>query len=177
MLAAPGCLLAAGLAVALGLAAFGRHPMWLHEPGNLSEAAAVRDVAEIVRLIEYGENPNVAQEFQAHGYALAGRHIREPRRRGLDPKRGPVDLVGILDGGVTDEIADGVASKVRQRVVEGPIPDRHGPRELVPLFPLESGGVIDDRGPPDMDAHRAILDIGRKALLADKPFRANPLTR
>ena len=65
MLAAPGCLLAAGLAVALGLAAFGRHPMWPHEPGNLSEAAAVRDVAEIVRLIESGENPNITRNIRA----------------------------------------------------------------------------------------------------------------
>ena len=65
MLAAPGCLLVVGLAVALGLVAFGRHPMWPHELGNLSEAAAVRDVAEIVRLIEYGENPNVARNIRA----------------------------------------------------------------------------------------------------------------
>ena len=65
MLAAPGCLLAIGLAVALGLAAFGRHPMWPHEQANLSEAAAIRDVAEIVRLIERGDNPNAARNIRA----------------------------------------------------------------------------------------------------------------
>jgi hypothetical protein len=58
-LAAPGCLLAAASAVALMLAAFGHHPMWPHQPTNLAEAAGVRDEAEVARLIEDGENPNV----------------------------------------------------------------------------------------------------------------------
>lgn len=57
-LAAPGCLLAAASVVALTLAAFDRHPMWPHQGFNLAEAAAVRDEAEMVRLIEQGEDPN-----------------------------------------------------------------------------------------------------------------------
>jgi hypothetical protein len=57
-LAAPGCLLAAASVVALALAAFDRHPMWPHQPSNLAESAAVRDEAEVARLIEQGEDPN-----------------------------------------------------------------------------------------------------------------------
>ncbi|MSO82609.1 MAG: hypothetical protein EXQ53_04865 [Acidobacteria bacterium] len=64
-LAAPGSLLTAGLGVALVLAAFGRHPMWPYEPVNLSEAAAVRDEAEIVRLVERGEDPDAARNVRA----------------------------------------------------------------------------------------------------------------
>jgi|SRR5215510_6417480 len=63
-LAAPACVLAAGLAVALLLGAVGRHPMWPHRELNLSEAAAVRDEAEVVRLIEYGEDPNGRREIR-----------------------------------------------------------------------------------------------------------------
>jgi hypothetical protein len=58
-LALPGCLMAAASVVALTLALFGRHPMWPHEPLNLAEAAGVRGEAEVVRLIELGQDPNV----------------------------------------------------------------------------------------------------------------------
>jgi len=63
-LAAPGCLLAAASVVALTLAAFDRHPMWPHQASNLAEAAAVRDEAEVVRLIEQGEDPNARYAVQ-----------------------------------------------------------------------------------------------------------------
>jgi hypothetical protein len=58
--AAPGCLLAAASMVALTMAAFGRYPMWRHEPVNLAEAAGTRDEAEVVRLIEQGQDPNAS---------------------------------------------------------------------------------------------------------------------
>ena len=63
-LAAPSCVLAAGLAVALVLGAVGRHPMWRHQDLNLSESAAVRDEAEVVRLIENGEDPNRPRDIR-----------------------------------------------------------------------------------------------------------------
>ena len=56
--ALPGCLLAVLSAIALALAAFGRHPMWPHEAVNLAEAAGVREEAEVARLIEHGHDPN-----------------------------------------------------------------------------------------------------------------------
>jgi hypothetical protein len=57
-LAAPGCLLAAASVIALALASIDRHPMWPREPMNIAEAAAVRDEAEVIRLVESGENFN-----------------------------------------------------------------------------------------------------------------------
>jgi len=63
-LAAPGCLMATGFAVALALAAFGRHPMWVSYDLNLSEASAVRDEAEVARLIEYAEDPNLRRDIR-----------------------------------------------------------------------------------------------------------------
>jgi hypothetical protein len=44
--------------VALTMAAFGRYPMWPHVEFTLAEAAGARDEAEVVRLIETGEDPN-----------------------------------------------------------------------------------------------------------------------
>jgi len=51
-------LLAAVSLVALAMAAFGRYPMWPHKEFTLAEAAGARDEAEVVRLIENGEDPN-----------------------------------------------------------------------------------------------------------------------
>jgi hypothetical protein len=47
------------------MAAFGYYPMWSGLQWNLSEAAAVRDVAEVARLIEEGEDPNAARDIRA----------------------------------------------------------------------------------------------------------------
>ena len=63
-LAAPGCLVVAGMMAGLVLAPFDRHPIWPRQELNLSEAAAVRDVAEIVRLIESSENPDAARDVR-----------------------------------------------------------------------------------------------------------------
>jgi hypothetical protein len=42
----------------LVMAIAGAHPFWHHESLTLSEAAALRDGAEIVRLVESGHDPN-----------------------------------------------------------------------------------------------------------------------
>jgi hypothetical protein len=36
----------------------GRHPVWNAVPGNLAEAAALRDAAAIVRFVDAGADPN-----------------------------------------------------------------------------------------------------------------------
>jgi hypothetical protein len=56
--ALPGLLLAVVSVVALAMAAFGRYPMWPHKELTLAEAAGSRDEAEVVRLIESGQDPN-----------------------------------------------------------------------------------------------------------------------
>jgi len=65
LLAAPGCLLAAASIGALGLALIDEHPMWPHVPYNLAEAAATREEAEVIRLIEQGDDPNVRYPVRA----------------------------------------------------------------------------------------------------------------
>ncbi len=56
--ALPGCLLAAASVVALTMTTFDRHPMWPHEELTLAEAAGARDEAEVIRLLERGQDPN-----------------------------------------------------------------------------------------------------------------------
>lgn len=58
IVALPGCLLAAASVVALLMAAFDQPPMWPYEAYTLAEAAGARDEAEVLRLIERGEDPN-----------------------------------------------------------------------------------------------------------------------
>ena len=92
------------------------------------------------------------QELQTRGYA----DVSEQTRRGLEPSRGPVNMACILDGGIADEVSDVLARTVRQRVAEGSISVGFGPRKPVPLLQLDAGGVIDGRGPADIDTHGAV---------------------
>jgi hypothetical protein len=63
-IAAPAFLLAIARGAALILAIFGQHPLWPDQHLNLSEAAAMRDDAEVVRWIEQGEDPNIKREIR-----------------------------------------------------------------------------------------------------------------
>jgi hypothetical protein len=65
--AGPAVVVATVEAAVLVVALFGDHPRWPDMQLNLSEAAAVRDHAEVVRLLRAGENP----------------HARRPVRPGL----------------------------------------------------------------------------------------------
>jgi hypothetical protein len=65
IVALPGCLLAAASAVALMMAAVDQPPMWPYEPYTLAEAAGARDEAEVVRLIERGQDPNERYDVRA----------------------------------------------------------------------------------------------------------------
>jgi hypothetical protein len=61
---APVLVLATVDAASLLIATVTDHPRWRDPHLNLSEAAAVRDHAEVVRLIERGENPNGRQNIR-----------------------------------------------------------------------------------------------------------------
>jgi len=63
-LAVPGCLVTAWLSAWLVLAPSDRHPMWRQPEVNLSEAAAARDLGEIVRLIGASEDPDAARDVR-----------------------------------------------------------------------------------------------------------------
>ena len=52
------------MAVLVG-ATVGAHPIWRVEPVNLSEAAALRDQATVVKLIRDGEDPSARREVRA----------------------------------------------------------------------------------------------------------------
>jgi hypothetical protein len=64
VLAVPGCLAVAVLTAGLLAAVFDQHPMWPRQQLNLSEAAAVRDLGEIVRLIELSEDPDAPRDVR-----------------------------------------------------------------------------------------------------------------
>jgi ankyrin repeat protein len=57
-LGVPGVLLVAATAAMLMGLPFGIDPLWAVEPTTLSEAAALRDNGEVVRLIELGADVN-----------------------------------------------------------------------------------------------------------------------
>lgn len=73
-LAAPGCALSAGLAVALVCAASGRSPIWPDHRLTLSEAVVMRADADIARLIGYGDDPNAPSDVRPG--LLADRTVR-----------------------------------------------------------------------------------------------------
>jgi hypothetical protein len=61
----PGAVIGVGTAVVMLLALFGSHPLWRVEPVNMSEAAALRDRATIVELIDKGEDPYARRRIRA----------------------------------------------------------------------------------------------------------------
>ena len=64
VLAVPGCLAVAVMTAGLLAAVFDQHPMWPRQELNLSEAAAVRDLGEIVRLIQLAEDPDAPRDVR-----------------------------------------------------------------------------------------------------------------
>jgi len=64
-IAAPALLLTAARCIALVLAVPGHHPWWPDQQLNLSEAAGMRDLAEVSHRIQQGEDPNAAREIRA----------------------------------------------------------------------------------------------------------------
>ena len=63
----PACALGVMTALALALATVDSHPMWPEQSFNLSEAAALRDSAQVVWLLSQGEDPTVRRSVRA-GY-------------------------------------------------------------------------------------------------------------
>ena len=65
LVALPAALLGVMTAGVLLRALVGTHPLWRAEPVNLSEAAALRDQATVVRLIASGEDAYQRREVRA----------------------------------------------------------------------------------------------------------------
>ena len=100
-LAAPGCLVIAGMTAGLALAPFDRHPMWPHQQMNLSEAAAVRDLAEIVRLIESSEDPDAPRDIRP-GFLAEHRVRATPLEAAVAAGDPEVARVLLTNGAVMD---------------------------------------------------------------------------
>jgi hypothetical protein len=60
----PPALLALARVAFLVLALWDVHPVWLFEPLNLAEAAALRDRGEVALLLAVGENPNATYRIR-----------------------------------------------------------------------------------------------------------------
>jgi hypothetical protein len=91
----------AGLTAGLVLAPFDRHPFWPRQQLNLSEAAAVRDAAEIVRLIESSEDPNAARGVRPG--LLAQQTVRAtPLEAAVAMKDPEIARVLLVNGAVMD---------------------------------------------------------------------------
>lgn len=94
-LALPACLLAAGEVGMLFAALFGTHPRWPQETLNLSEAAAVRDSADVVRLIEEGHDINARRTIPP-GVMGSNAHELTPLEAAVANRR--PELVALLVG-------------------------------------------------------------------------------
>ena len=65
MVALPGAVLLVATAIMLAGLPFGWDPLWAVEPLTLSEAAALRDNGEVVRLIQSGSDVNAKSIVRA----------------------------------------------------------------------------------------------------------------
>lgn len=65
VVALPGAALALGTAIMMLGAINGSPPWWRVDPVNISEAAALRDRATVVRMMAAGEDPYVRHEIRA----------------------------------------------------------------------------------------------------------------
>jgi hypothetical protein len=133
-LALPGVLVAIGTAVALGRTALDEPPMWPRREVNLAEAAATRDEAEVVRLVEGGADPDV----------------RYPIGRGF-VAGGPTELTPLEASVANDDPA-----MLEQLLQHGAAFDAATWNRLRCI--AEGEGVIaelDRRRPPDTDLHCA----------------------
>lgn len=92
-LALPAFAVAAASAALLALALAGRHPLWREEPLNLSEAAAFRDAARVVRLLREGEDVTVRRRVR--GGALAAREVLATPLEAAIVSRRP-EVLGVL---------------------------------------------------------------------------------
>lgn len=91
--ALPPVALAAFTAVSLVLALGGRHPLWRISDVNIAEAAATRDAASVVLLIQEGHDPDIAR-FVRPGLLERGAIRATPLEAAVAEDR--VEIVDVL---------------------------------------------------------------------------------
>jgi hypothetical protein len=97
--AGPPLVLTLARLVMLAAALVGGHPFWQFRPMNLSEAAAVRDGGEIVRLIAAGHDPNKAYPVRP-GYLSSDTVTVTPVEAAMAVRRGEIVSL-LIDEGAT----------------------------------------------------------------------------
>ena len=99
----PAGLLAAATLVFLGLAVFGRDPIWAPMPMTLSEAAASGNAGEVARLLAEGHDPNGQYAVQA-GLLTRGTVVVTPLEAADRTGRSEIAALIIRAGGNRDVI-------------------------------------------------------------------------
>ena len=129
-LAAPAGVLAAGLALSLVLGAFGRNPIWPDQHLNVSEAAAARDEAEVLRLIAHGEDPNIPRDVRPG--LLVDRVVRvTPLEAAVLSQRGVMVERLLANGAVIDDTAWNRLRCLAEGNEAAHVLDRHRPAGAV----------------------------------------------
>jgi len=100
--AIPAFVLAAVEVSMLVIAIFSGHPLWRSETLNLSEAAALRDTAEVARLVERGEDPNIRRTVRA-GFLDGDAHAVTPVEAATFNRRPELVHLLMTDGAKLDE--------------------------------------------------------------------------
>jgi hypothetical protein len=91
--AVPPIALAAFTVVSLLLALVGRHPLWRISEVNIAEAAATRDAASVVLLIQQGHDPDMPR-FVRPGLLARGATRATPLEAAIAEDR--VEIVDVL---------------------------------------------------------------------------------
>jgi hypothetical protein len=134
--AAPPVALALFVVVALLLAIFGWHPLWRISDVNLAEAAATRDAASVVLLIEEGHDPD-APRFVRPGVLARGAVRATPLEAALAEDR--MEIVDIL-------LRRGATMSEPQRVALTCAARGRGDADVVRYFEARGGPVSCDNG-------------------------------
>jgi hypothetical protein len=137
-IALPGAILAALSVGALATAAAGRHPLWRHDDLNMSEAAALRDAATVLRLVRAGESPTVPRRIRPR--LLSARAVTlTPLEAAIAAER--PEIVQLLMS-VMDRIDAATWVRARCLAVRGD--DREVDRVLDSYKPKELDGAMVD---------------------------------
>ena len=129
--ALPPLALAIFTALSLALAAVGRHPLWRISDVNIAEAAAARDAASVVLMIQEGHDPNLPR-FVRPGLLARGAVRATPLEAALAEDR--LEIIDVL-------LRHGASLSEAQRVAFTCAARRRGDTDIVQYFEARGGPV------------------------------------
>jgi len=107
---------------------------------------------------ERAQQERGADYFQRRRNPGLTRLIGKPRGKVADTERGPVNLVGILNGRVSDERFDVSPRRLGQGITPGSVFPASPHRQVVGLLRQRARRVTDRRSPPDVHVPRPIAE-------------------